>query len=107
MSARKSSAPNESLAAQAIQQQCKLLRLPTVGAQFETLAKQAIRERQTPVGYLEALLSAELEERERRTVDRRLREARLRVAVVTDLLSQNLPRAANRQRTLERLASSR
>ena len=60
MSARKSSAPNESLA-----------------AQFETLAKQAIRERQTPVGYLEALLSAELEERERRTVDRRLREARL------------------------------
>ncbi len=43
MSARKSSAPNESLAAQAIQQQCKLLRLPTVGAQFETLAKQAIR----------------------------------------------------------------
>ncbi len=77
MSARKSSAPNESLAVQAIQQQCKLLRLPTVGAQFETLAKQAIRERQTPVGYLEALLSAELEERERRTVDRRLREARL------------------------------
>ena len=77
MSARKSSAPNESLAAQAIQQQCKLLRLPTVGAQFETLAKQAIRERQTPGGYLEALLSAELEERERRTVDRRLREARL------------------------------
>ena len=60
MSARKSSAPNESLAAQAIQQQCKLLRLPTVGAQFETLDKQAIRERQTPVGYLEALLSAEL-----------------------------------------------
>ena len=30
-----------------------------------------------------------------------------RVAVVTDLLSQNLPRAANRQRTLERLPSSR
>jgi DNA replication protein DnaC len=70
-------AAGESLAAQAIQQHCKLLRLPTVGAQFQALAQQALREKQTPVGYLEALLSAELEERERRTVERRLREARL------------------------------
>lgn len=71
------SAPSGSLAVQAIQQHCKLLRLPTVGSQFETLSQQAIREKQTLVGYLEALLGAEVEERERRTVERRLREARL------------------------------
>ena len=71
------SARRDDLAAQAVQQHCKLLRLPTVGAQFATLAQQAVREKQTPIGYLEALLSAEVEERERRTVERRLREARL------------------------------
>jgi DNA replication protein DnaC len=71
------SARGDSLAGQAIRQYAKLLRLPSVGAQFETLAKQAVREKQSHLGYLEALLSAELEERERRTVERRLREARL------------------------------
>ena len=66
-----------SLTVQAIQQHAKLLRLPTVGAQFETLAKQAVREKRTPLDYLDTLLSAEVEDRERRTVERRLREARL------------------------------
>ena len=36
-----------------------------------------MRERRTHLGYLEALLQAELEEREQRLVERRLREARL------------------------------
>jgi DNA replication protein DnaC len=41
------------------------------------MAEQAVRARQTHVGYLEALLAAELEEREKNTVERRIREARL------------------------------
>ena len=60
-----------------VKQQCKALRLPAVAAQFSRLAEQAVRERQTHVGYLEALLSMEVEERERNTVERRIREARL------------------------------
>ena len=60
-----------------IRQQCKLLRLPAIAGQCVPLAEQARREHQTYLGYLEALLAAELEERERHTVERRLREARL------------------------------
>ncbi len=44
----------------AIKQQCKLLRLPMVASQFNSLAEQAVRERQTHAGYLEALLAAEV-----------------------------------------------
>jgi DNA replication protein DnaC len=65
------------LQATTIQQQCKLLRMPAVGSQFERLAEQAVREKQSHLGYLEALLNAELEERERNTVERRLRDAHL------------------------------
>src|SRR5262252_4835928 len=51
--------------------------MPTIGAQCTQLAEQAARERRTHLGYLEALLQAELEEREQRLIQRRLREARL------------------------------
>jgi DNA replication protein DnaC len=61
----------------AVKQHCKVLRLPIVSAQFSTMAEQAVRARQTHVGYLEVLLSAELEEREKNTVERRIRDARL------------------------------
>ena len=44
-----------------IGQQCTLLHLPAVAAQCAQLAEQAIRERRTHLGYLEALLQAELE----------------------------------------------
>jgi len=69
----------ESLALEAatIRQQCKVLHLPAVAAQCAQLADQATRERRTHLGYLEALLQAELEEREQRLVERRIREARL------------------------------
>ena len=60
-----------------IKQHCKTLRMPTVAAQFSTLAEQAIREKQTHTGYLEALLNAETEDRERNTIDRRIKEAHL------------------------------
>ena len=60
-----------------IKQHCKTLRMPTVASQFSTLAEQAVREKQTHTGYLEALLNAETEERERNTIDRRIKEAHL------------------------------
>ena len=41
------------------------------------LAEQAERERQPYLGYLEALLAAELEERERRAIDHRIKDAHL------------------------------
>jgi DNA replication protein DnaC len=60
-----------------IRQHCKALRVPTIGAQFNALAEQAVREKRTHLGYLEALLSAESEERERNTIGRRIKEAHL------------------------------
>lgn len=60
-----------------IHERCKLLRLPTLAAQCEKMAEEAVRERHTHLRFLDALLEAELEERERSTVERRLREARL------------------------------
>lgn len=70
-------AGNIELQQAAVRQHCKLLRMPTVSTQFDTMAEQAIRARQSHVGYLEALLAAELEEREKKTVERRIREAHL------------------------------
>jgi DNA replication protein DnaC len=60
-----------------IKQQCVVLRLPTIASQCSALAEQAERERQPYLSYLEALLAAELEDRERRSIDRRIKEAHL------------------------------
>jgi DNA replication protein DnaC len=62
---------------QAIRQHCKTLRMPTIGGQFARLAEAAAREGQSHIGYLEALLAAEMEERESRAIARLLHEARL------------------------------
>ncbi|MEW5837152.1 MAG: IS21-like element helper ATPase IstB [Pseudomonadota bacterium] len=58
-----------------IQQQCKQLRLPAMAGQCRPLAQVAERERLPYLGYLEALLTVELEEREQHTIARRIREA--------------------------------
>jgi DNA replication protein DnaC len=70
-------AVNVELQHAAVKQHCKALRMPTMSSQFLSLAEQAVQARQTHVGYLEALLACELEEREKNTVERRIREARL------------------------------
>ena len=62
---------------QAIRQHCKTLRMPTIGGQFARLAEAATREGQSHVGYLDALLTAEMEERESRAITRLLHEAKL------------------------------
>ena len=46
-----------------------------MASQFSSMAEQAVREKKTHVGYLEALLTAEIDERERNTIDRRIKEA--------------------------------
>src|ERR1700752_877783 len=60
-----------------IKAHCKTLHMPMIASQFGTLAEQAIREKKSHIGYLEALLLAEIEERERNTIERRIREAHL------------------------------
>jgi DNA replication protein DnaC len=71
------SATTSALQHATVAQQCKVLHLPAVASQFGPLAEQAVRERQTHVGYLEALLATEMDERERHAVARRLKDARL------------------------------
>jgi DNA replication protein DnaC len=58
-----------------IGQYARQLRLSTVGDQFVPLAEQAIKQKQSHLTYLEALLALEVEERERRVVARRIQEA--------------------------------
>jgi DNA replication protein DnaC len=62
---------------QSIRQHCKMLRMPTIGGQFARLAEAASRAGQSHVGYLDALLTAEMEERESRAITRLLHEAKL------------------------------
>lgn len=60
-----------------IKQQCKSLRMPVVASQCVQVAEQATREKHTYLSFLEALLAAELEERERKTIERRIHDAHL------------------------------
>jgi len=69
------SADTNKLQAAAIRELCKPLRLPTVATQAMRLAEQAAKEKQSPLSFLEALLSAEVEEREQNAVARRIKEA--------------------------------
>src|ERR1043165_5676967 len=66
----------ETIDSSVVREQCRLLKLPTVGGQFEALATAAAREHHSHVSFLQALLAAELDERERRAIERRLREAK-------------------------------
>ena len=61
----------------AVAQQCRVLRLPAVADQCASLAEEAIKQRLTYLRYLEALLATELEERERNTIARRIKDAHL------------------------------
>lgn len=73
MKAQQSAALQEA----SIRQHCKVLHMPSVAAHFTKMAEEAVREKQSHVDYLEALLGAEIEERDQRKVERRLREAHL------------------------------
>ena len=70
-------AATEALEHASVKQYCKALRMPVVGANFLTLAEQAIKEQRSHIGYLEALLTMESEERDRHAIQQRLRDAKL------------------------------
>lgn len=60
----------------AIRSHCRSLKLSTVAANFLALAEDAVREHKSHRAYLEALLGQEVEERQRRQQERRIKEAR-------------------------------
>jgi DNA replication protein DnaC len=79
----------------AVAQQCRSLRLPAVADQCASLAEEAIKQRLTYLRYLEALLAAELEERERNTIARRIKDAHLpRMKTLDEFDFSKAPRIA-------------
>jgi DNA replication protein DnaC len=68
------------------------LRLPTVGAQFLRVAEEALKQKLGHVAYLEALLAAEVEERQRNAVARRIQEAKFpKVKMLEDFHFEEAP----------------
>jgi DNA replication protein DnaC len=65
----------EQAADAAVDQACRLLRLPTIRAQFPELAGAAVREQMTYRGFLAELLMAECDDRARRRPERRIKAA--------------------------------
>ena len=66
-----------SIEAASIAQHCKTLRLPSIGTQFSSLADEASKQNHSHLHYLEALLQSEVEDRERRSIELRLKDAHL------------------------------
>ena len=54
-----------------VRQYCKAVKVPVIGANFVPLAEQAVKENRGHIGYLEALLAMESEERERHAIAHR------------------------------------
>jgi len=67
----------ENLEHASVRQYCKLVRVPAIGASFVSLAEQAVKENQSHIRYLEALLQVESEERDRHAISNRTRDAQL------------------------------
>ena len=86
-------AANENLDQASVKQHCKAVRLPTVGANFVSLAEQAAKENQSHVRYLEALLAMECEERDRHAIENRIRDAQLpRIKTIEEFDFAQAPR---------------
>jgi DNA replication protein DnaC len=69
------SEPKTAMDVASIKQSCRRLHMPTVAGQCVRLAEQAIKEKRSHLAFLEALLEAEVEEREKNVVARRLKDA--------------------------------
>ena len=79
------------------------LKLPTVRRRFKALAAEALREQQTPIAYLAALLEAEIAERAERREKRRLIDARFpQIKRLEDFRFQDNPKVP--QATIAALA---
>jgi len=73
----KSATSTQALEQASVKQYCKAVRMPVIGANFASLAEQAVRENHSHVRYLEALLAMECEERDRHAIENRIREAQM------------------------------
>ena len=73
MSARRG--VTEQAAAAAIEQACRMLRLPTIRDRFTEIAAAAEREQLSYLGFLAELVMAECDDRDRRRAARRIHEA--------------------------------
>lgn len=62
-------------AAAAIEQGCRMLRLPTIRDRFAEIAAAAEREQMTYLGFLSELVLAECDDRTHRRAERRIRDA--------------------------------
>lgn len=65
----------EEAADAAVDQACRMLRLPTIRSQFSDLADRAARDQMSYRGYLAELLLAECDDRARRRSERRIKAA--------------------------------
>jgi len=54
---------------------CQATTVTTIGGQFTQVAEQAVRQKQSISAILEALLGAEVEERDRNAIARRIKES--------------------------------
>jgi DNA replication protein DnaC len=61
----------------AVRANCRVLKLPTVARESDTLARQALADGQHPLSFLRALLEAEVATRAEHAVERRLQAAHL------------------------------
>jgi DNA replication protein DnaC len=61
----------------AVRAHTRVLKLPTVGRECDGLARQALADGQHPIGFLRAVLDAEIAMRAEHAVERRLHAARL------------------------------
>jgi DNA replication protein DnaC len=68
---------SDSLEHASVRQYCKAVRTPAIGANFVSIAEQAVKENHTHIRYLEALLALECEERDRHAITNRIRDAQL------------------------------
>jgi DNA replication protein DnaC len=66
---------SEQAADAAVDQACRMLRLPTIRAQFPDLAEAAARDQMSYRGFLAELLMAECDDRARRRSERRIKAA--------------------------------
>ena len=60
-----------------MRQYCKALRMPVIDASFAGLSEPGVKEQRSHIGYLDALLAMEADERDRHAVESRLRDRKL------------------------------
>src|SRR3954468_18135201 len=75
MNAKRNRGLTEEAATTAIDQACRMLRLPTIRGQFPDLAEAASQEQMSYRGFLAELLLAECDDRARRRSERRIKAA--------------------------------